>query len=534
MENLIINGNNYYLPQSISDVQFLITKARQEKAEIRVTASAHSVPQSIYPDAGGAKPAIFVMMSYMRSVKFQQVTLNGVLTNQAVVEAGCNLGLDPFDPTNISTWENSLFMQMDQKGFAVPDMGGIIHQQIGGFLSTGSSGGSTTYSFDESIYSITFIPADSDNPQPVTVCMDDKNTDLFYAAGVSMGLLGIIVSVTINLISKFNITGSEVTTDDIASDGFDFLGNRNDPSLLTFQEFLEQTEYTRVMWYPQNGIRKLTVWKAAQDKPGTPFTRNPYWEFGPTDTSSFISQFGIDMFYTLAGTWPEWWDDIFGSGKQFTPVEQLVLDGAKVVIPKIYYPEILPKLINTFVPNTTPTTTKPFQDYWYSSLPMDNNVSDKIMHVEFTELWIDISQTGAVMTALNDLFAQYYAGTLPGHPGCPGGEGSFATEIYAAKKSNFWMSPSYGYDVVRIDVFWWANNKGLPTDTFYPMFWKALAPFNYRCHWGKYMPPGNDPDVGVPYRKAQYPNWDKFMAFRSQYDPLEVFVNDYWRGNLGL
>ena len=143
-------------------------------------------------------------------------------------------------------------------------------------------------------------------------------------------------------------------------------------------------------------------------------------------------------------------------------------------------------------------------------------MSDRLIPVKFTELWIPVDQSAAVMTALRGFYNERTKHT-----------GAFSCEVYCAKKSNFWMSPSYLTDVIRIDVFWWGNNLGNPSD-FYQPFWELLAPFNYRCHWGKYMPAANS-SLGNAYMQKQYPKWDDFLALREQMDPHQVFVNDYWK-----
>src|SRR5204863_7613064 len=128
-----------------------------------------------------------------------------------------------------------------------------------------------------------------------------------------------------------------------------------------------------------------------------------------------------------------------------------------------------------------------FSDCWYTGLPMDNQMSDKLMPVWFTELWIDISQSQKVMT---DLLNFYNASTE--------NTGAFSCEIYPAKSNAFWLSPSYLQDVIRIDVFWFANNTGDPT-TFYQKFWDLLEPYQFRPHWGKYLPdPGWGISQGIP------------------------------------
>jgi hypothetical protein len=161
-------------------------------------------------------------------------------------------------------------------------------------------------------------------------------------------------------------------------------------------------------------------------------------------------------------------------------------------------------------------------------------MSDKLFPVEFTELWIPFDErdtedkVARVLQRLNALFASMY----PNNSG-PGPAGAFCTELYAARKSKFWMSPAYNTDTFRVDVFWFGYNAGSPTDSYYPLFWEALQEFEFRCHWGKYLPAA-DSEQGVKYLKKNYPKWDQFMAFRQKLDPLQVFVSDYWREHLGI
>jgi len=90
-----------------------------------------------------------------------------------------------------------------------------------------------------------------------------------------------------------------------------------------------------------------------------------------------------------------------------------------------------------------------FSDRWYTGLPMDNQMSDKLMPVWFTELWIDINQSEQVMDTLKAWYdTQPITIDL-----------SFSTEIYAARQNDFWLSPSYQQDVIRIDVFWFGITK---------------------------------------------------------------------------
>ena len=112
--------------------------------------------------------------------------------------------------------------------------------------------------------------------------------------------------------------------------------------------------------------------------------------------------------------------------------------------------------------------------------------------------------------------------------------GYFSTEIYGARASKFWMSPSFGSDMIRIDVFWFANTNRDPVQMLFQNYWNALESFNFRVHWGKYLPTTINGKSGGAYLLSQYENFEKWNEIRKSFDPNEVFVSQYWRNQLGI
>ncbi|HEX4375081.1 MAG TPA: D-arabinono-1,4-lactone oxidase, partial [Puia sp.] len=186
-----------------------------------------------------------------------------------------------------------------------------------------------------------------------------------------------------------------------------------------------------------------------------------------------------------------------------------------------FYPYILPAILDVFVKIGE---DQKFQDYWYTGLCMDNNIDDKLMPVKFTELWIPMSKAQQVMLALQTFYGVNGENT--------DNTGYFSIEIYGAKASNFWMSPSFGSDMIRVDVFWFANTNKDPVQTLFQNYWNALESLEFRCHWGKYLPLTVNGNPGGAYLLSQYPNFDKWNAIRKSFDPNNVFVTEYWQNQL--
>lgn len=549
MDSKNVNGVTYFLPKNNDEVISLVNDAVTNNEIICLRGAAHSFPLISTLEKGpvSGKPYKYVMLSNMFVVDIK----NDLVT----VQAGCHLGPDPWDPTGLSNLENSLLYQLDQQNLALPDLGGITHQTVGGFLSTASSGGSTKFSFEDALMSIDIVTCEGgvatlktySRPYPDPGNVDDP----FYGAGIAtMGLFGVIVSATFKCVPKFYIAGDEATT---ITDGceIDLFGNGvpGPPAKPSLEDFFNQTDYTRLMWWPQEHVTKMVVWKAHQtdEKGANEWAANaykllkkpvqplkPYQEVPFILKSSTPATLGADFLFTAIGRWPGWLQDLLGDTTEYRVIRGMT--------DAIFYPVILPKVLDIFVTvNDTPeemkeNPTKPyngpqlFSDLWYTGLPMDNQMSDKLMPVWFTELWIDIAQSQQVMTTLLNFYNESTANT-----------GAFSCEIYPAKSNNFWLSPSYQQDVIRIDVFWFANNTGDPT-VFYQKFWDLLKPYNFRPHWGKYLPDADwgkfPPDPanpqGVPYLQGVYPKWKNWMDLRAQLDPKQVFVNDYWRAHLNI
>lgn len=473
-------------PASERELVALVKRAYTEGRVVRVRGSEHSVNAAIYADE--SEGAINVQLD-----RYNKVVRWDPARRRVTVQAGCHLGVDPNNPA--STKKNSLLWQLERRGWALPDLGGITHQTVGGFLSTGSMGGTTTYDFGEAVVGIRLIDGTgrihdlAPNPDDP----DDAEKNPFYAAGVSMGLLGIVSEVTFECVPRYDIIGSQETTtaERCAIQLFE-------PGERGLEAFFQKTPYTRLLWWPQEGVDKMQVWQARRTQPGDEAVTHKDGKFSPKPFVSLpggdAAQALINAFYNLVS-------------HDHPPYEPSTAGFVRTVL-------------NTVLRNESVR----FWDRWLTGLPMDNQISDTFMPTEFTELFIDVRRTHEVMQALREFF-EHDAGMER--------TGPYATEIYPAKKSRFWLSPSYGMDTVRVDVFWFKTHLGSPELDFYPRYWDLLRRFDFRFHWGKYLAhPGSS--TGAEYVRRQYPMWDRFMELRAELDPRGVFLTRYWREQLGI
>jgi len=264
--------------------------------------------------------------------------------------------------------------------------------------------------------------------------------------------------------------------------------------------FFETAAYGRIMWWPQKGIEKILVWEAERLAASPDFKPKIYHEFTPVFGSERPAQIAAGLLFRLYAF--------------LNPPGPSTLLGR--VMGSLLKP-LFPVIVNLFLASEAKGPQK-FQDDWGGGIPMDNRVDYTLIPVQFSELWIPVARASEVMTRIRDHFRSHDITQV----------GTFTVEVYPTPKNSFWMSPAYGQDVIKYDMFWFPLNKGNPATDFYPQFWELLKEFEFRPHWGKFLP-DNAPEL-----KALYPRWDDFMNVREQMDPHQIFVTAYWRGHLGF
>ncbi|MFL5354904.1 D-arabinono-1,4-lactone oxidase [Archangium sp.] len=491
-------------PRTEGEIILLVKRARALGVQLRVRGAQHCKPRgAIYTDKGSQH--INVQLDYYnRILHWDEARM------RVTVQAGCHLGVDPNNP--LSTKKNSLLWQLDQKGWALPDLGGITHQTVAGFLSTGSMGGTIHHDLGGAIAGIRLIDGTgrvhelAPNPEDP----EDERNNPFYAAGVSLGLLGVISTVTLQCEPRYDIEGRQVTSPAGKCDISLF-----DPGGKGLQRYWEENEqgdtYTRLLWLPQKGVDKVELWTAhrAGDERkwlrclvSRRFKRRPF-----VSVPRVFQWLIIHPFY------------------KFIAEEGLP------------YVEATERLVRRVLNLFSRDGVKTFRDSWFQALPMDNGVSDKHLPTVFTEMFFDLEQTARVLEVLHKYFnpCSDESEALKDAAGM-GRTGSFAFEIYPGHRSRFWMSPSYKRHSCRLDVFWFHTKADRATrEAFFERFWGLMRQegIDFRVHWGKYLPPVRSA-AGAEYLRSQYPMWGRFMQVRKRMDPDGIFLSTYWKEHLGV
>ena len=440
-------------PASEAEVQELVAYARAEGLPLRVIGTGHSVDRAILDPHGVA-----IALDRLDAIEYDEANM------RVTVAGGVRLGGNPRDGSPVET---GLCWQLEQRGWALPVTAGVTHQTVAGFLMTGSAGGSRRHALTEQVRHIRLVDG--------TGAVHDlhEGDERLDAAGVSMGLLGVVVAVTLQCVPRFDVEGVERIVP----------AREADPAAL-----LRDNEYARAYWWPQRGVDKLSVW-TARAIPGPP-TPDP-------------------MPYRLL-------PPIAGST---TPAQAVAGTAIGAACRAGRWNRGLAALYNAFLPSGD---EQRFRDAWWRVLPQDDDLDERFFDSTWCELWLPAEHTDEALRRLRE---HYRTG---GHAAT----GAYTLEIYAAPPSRFWLSPGHGRESTRLNVCWHERTKGDPRETYFPQFWSLLADLDFRMHWGKHRFP--DPARAARHAREAHPRLGDFLEVRGIMDPDAVFLSDYWREQLGV
>ncbi|KAL1616066.1 D-arabinono-1,4-lactone oxidase [Neofusicoccum ribis] len=145
-------------------------------------------------------------------------------------------------------------------GLTMPNLGSINQQSIVGAMSTGTHGSSTRHGLlSGAVRSLRLVLANGST----VLCSPEQNVDLFRAALVSLGALGIIVEVEYQMVQHTNIEWQQTLKP------LSYVLAKWERGLW------EEKEFTRVWWLPY--MKRAIIWSAEKtEKPLRPPTNSWY------------------------------------------------------------------------------------------------------------------------------------------------------------------------------------------------------------------------------------------------------------------
>jgi len=150
--------------------------------------------------------------------------------------------------------------ELDKQGLALENLGDINYQSISGAISTATHGTGRAFGgIATQIIGMRLIAGDGS----VVECSPEKEADVFSAARVGLGALGIISTVTLNCVKAFNLHALEMPM-------------RIDQVLESLDEHIRDNDHFEFFWVPGTGWA-LTKFNQRTDAPLA--TRGRWREF---------------------------------------------------------------------------------------------------------------------------------------------------------------------------------------------------------------------------------------------------------------
>lgn len=145
--------------------------------------------------------------------------------------------------SGIRLWQ--LGEELDRLGLAMPNLGSIDQQSIAGAIATGTHGSTLRHGLlSSSVLALKITLANGKTES----CSADENPDLFRAALMSLGALGVVSEITFQAVPAFKLAWKQVVGRDEAM------------FKIWSEELWTQTEFVRVWWFPYT--RRAVTWSA--------------------------------------------------------------------------------------------------------------------------------------------------------------------------------------------------------------------------------------------------------------------------------
>lgn len=215
-------------PTGESEIQQLLSDAAGRGERIKVVGAGHSCGPIAAPDSG----------SVLRLDRYTGVVDLNIREREITVKAG--------------TTVEQITRALAGHGLALENMGDVAHQTIAGALSTGTHGtGVRRGALDQQVTRLRLV----DGQGGVHELSADRHSEMFEAARVGLGALGVISEVTLRCVPAFTLEArSQTTTFEAALAAL--------PDLLT-------AEFGKICWFPHTDLAQL--WRAeVTDLPATP------------------------------------------------------------------------------------------------------------------------------------------------------------------------------------------------------------------------------------------------------------------------
>ncbi|MCX6536044.1 MAG: FAD-binding protein [Actinobacteria bacterium] len=224
-----------FKPRSEEEIQQVVEFAISKKNRVKVVGSGHS-----FTAIALAEDVLVDLSDYDAVIAIDK------LAKTVTVQAGIQL--------------SKLNSILHENGLAMQNLGDIAYQTIAGSISTSTHGTGIKFTgIANQVVALRVVLADS----TVVDCTSTSNSDLFNCARVGLGALGIISTVTLQLVSAFNLSVIEQPM-------------RVDELLENLDHHIALNDHFEFFWVPHTGWA-LTKRNNRTLEPAEPMGKMSHW-----------------------------------------------------------------------------------------------------------------------------------------------------------------------------------------------------------------------------------------------------------------
>ncbi|MGW7543635.1 D-arabinono-1,4-lactone oxidase [Streptomyces sp. NPDC054770] len=207
--NVTVRPAREVTPASVDELAAAVRQAAEDGLKVKAVGSGHSFTAIAATDGVSIRPQL---LTGIRNIDRKAMTVT--------VEAGT-----PLKRLNVA---------LAREGLSLTNMGDIMEQTVSGATSTGTHGtGRESASLAAQIRELELVTADGS----VLTCSEKENPEVFAAARVGLGALGIVTAITFAVEPVFLLTAREepMTFDRVLSE---------------FDQHSTENEHFEFYWFP--------------------------------------------------------------------------------------------------------------------------------------------------------------------------------------------------------------------------------------------------------------------------------------------
>jgi FAD/FMN-containing dehydrogenase len=452
-------------PRTEADISAAVKDAAADGLPVRALGSGHSFTSA------AATAGVALDLS-----RWTGITAADTQTGLVTVRSGTTL--------------RTLNAELGGLGLAMANLGDIDAQTLAGALSTGTHGtGARLGGLATQVEALDLVLADGS----LVTCSAASRPELFAAARISLGALGVITSVTLRCVPSFTLAADErpVPVDEVLEQ-FDSLAAAND--------------HFEFYWFPYG--RQALVKRNNRLPTGLAPGDRDSWASGSAaipGSPAIPGSLGIPGSRVNAASrsgpavaampgWRRFWEFEVMENAAFGTLCRL--GRAR--------PPLIPAL-NRF--SSAALSSRSYAD-------VSHRVFVTPRRVRFVESEFAVPRE-SLLHVLGELRRQVPRLADPV---------MFPVEVRVAAADDIWLSTAYGRDTAYVAIH---QYTGLPYRSYFDLFESIVADVAGRPHWGKMH------TLGTGRLRALYPRYDEFRRVRGEVDPEARFGNAYLTQVLG-